>query len=410
MSGFLETATGPRHRRFVLGAGALLVVVVGWVWLSRKPATAALPSTGPVGVAVDTAVTTRSDVPVYLEGLGNVQAFYTAKITARVDGQLQRVGFIEGQLVKKGDLLAQIDPRPLQAALDQATGMQAKDAAQLDSAKRDLERYTTLAPQNLISQQVLDTQRALVAQLQAQLQVDRALIDNARTQLEYASITAPFSGRTGIRLVDPGNIVHAADTTGIVVVTQIQPISVMFTLPEDVVLQINQALGAGAVAVTALSRDDQTQLDNGTLALVDNEIDPTTGTVRLKATFPNARNTLWPGQFVNVRVLMQSRHDVVTMPSAAVEHGPDGLFAYVVKADSTVEVRPIKTAEDNAGVTVVTDGLQPGEHVVTSNQYRLQPGAKVRAAAAAASSANMQSAPAPAADSQPSKVAHGLAP
>jgi membrane fusion protein, multidrug efflux system len=410
MSGFLETATGPRHRRFVLGAGALLVVVVGWVWLSRKPATAALPSTGPVGVAVDTAVTTRSDVPVYLEGLGNVQAFYTAKITARVDGQLQRVGFVEGQLVKKGDLLAQIDPRPLQAALDQATGMQAKDAAQLDSAKRDLERYTTLAPQNLISQQVLDTQRALVAQLQAQLQVDRGLIDNARTQLEYASITAPFSGRTGIRLVDPGNIVHAADTTGIVVVTQIQPISVMFTLPEDVVLQINQALGAGAVAVTALSRDDQTQLDNGTLALVDNEIDPTTGTVRLKATFPNARNTLWPGQFVNVRVLMQSRHDVVTMPSAAVEHGPDGLFAYVVKADSTVEVRPIKTAEDNAGVTVVTDGLQPGEHVVTSNQYRLQPGAKVRAAAAAASSANMQSAPAPAADSQPSKVAHGLAP
>jgi multidrug efflux system membrane fusion protein len=349
-------------------------------------------------------------VPVYLEGLGNVQAFYTAKITARVDGQLQRVGFVEGQLVKKGDLLAQIDPRPLQAALDQATGMQAKDAAQLDSAKRDLERYTTLAPQNLISQQVLDTQRALVAQLQAQLQVDRGLIDNARTQLEYATITAPFSGRTGIRLVDPGNIVHASDTTGIVVVTQIQPISVMFTLPEDVVLQINQALGAGAVAVTALSRDDQTQLDNGTLTLVDNEIDPTTGTVRLKATFPNARNTLWPGQFVNVRVLMQSRHDVVTMPSAAVEHGPDGLFAYVVKADSTVEVRPIKTAEDSADVTVVTDGLQSGERVVTSNQYRLQPGAKVRAAAAAASSANMQSAPAPAADSQPSKVAHGLAP
>jgi multidrug efflux system membrane fusion protein len=410
MSGFLETATGPRHRRFVLGAGALLVVVVGWVWLSRKPATAALPSTGPLGVAVDTALTSRSDVPVYLEGLGNVQAFYTAKITARVDGQLQRVGFVEGQLVKKGDLLAQIDPRPLQAALDQATGMQAKDAAQLDSAKRDLERYTTLAPQSLISQQVLDTQRALVAQLQAQLQVDRGLIDNARTQLEYASITAPFSGRTGIRLVDPGNIVHASDTTGIVVVTQIQPISVMFTLPEDVVLQINQALGAGAVAVTALSRDDQTQLDNGTLTLVDNEIDPTTGTVRLKATFPNARNTLWPGQFVNVRVLMQSRHDVVTMPTAAVEHGPDGLFAYVVKADSTVEVRHIKTAEDNAGVTVVTDGLQSGERVVTSNQYRLQPGAKVRAAAAAASSANMQSAPAPAADSQPSKVAHGLAP
>jgi membrane fusion protein, multidrug efflux system len=410
MSGFLETGTGPRHRRLMLGGSAVLLVVIGWVWLSRKPATAALPSGGPLAVAVDTALATRRDVPVYLEGLGNVQAFYTAKITARVDGQLQRVGFVEGQLVKKGDLLAQIDPRPLQAALDQATGMQAKDAAQLDSAKRDLERYTTLAPQNLISQQVLDTQRALVAQLQAQLQVDRGLIDNARTQLEYASITAPFSGRTGIRLVDPGNIVHAADTTGIVVVTQIQPISVMFTLPEDVVLQINQALAMGAVAVTALLRDDQTQLDTGTLTLVDNEIDPTTGTVRLKATFPNVRNTLWPGQFVNVRVLMQSRHDVVTLPSAAVEHGPDGLFAYVVKADSTVEARPIKTAEDSGGVTVVTDGLQSGERVVTSNQYRLQPGAKVRPVAPAPSSATMQSGPPQDADSQASKVARGLAP
>ena len=410
MSGFLETAFGQRHRRIVLGAGAVLLVLVGWGWLSRKPATAALPSGGPVAVAVETALATRRDVPVYLEGLGNVQAFYTAKITARVDGQLQRVGFVEGQLVKKGDLLAQIDPRPLQAALDQATGMQAKDAAQLDSAKRDLQRYTTLAPQNLISQQVLDTQRALVAQLQAQLQVDRGLIDNARTQLEYASITAPFSGRTGIRLVDPGNIVHAADTTGIVVVTQIQPISVMFTLPEDVLLQVNQALAAGTVAVTALSRDDRTQLDNGTLTLVDNEIDPATGTVRLKATFPNARNTLWPGQFVNVRLLLRSRHDVVTLPSTAVEHGPHGLFTYVVKADSTVEVRLIKTAEDSEGVTVVTDGLQSGERAVTSNQYRLQPGAKVRLVAAAASSPNSQSGPSQDADGQAPKVAHGPAP
>jgi multidrug efflux system membrane fusion protein len=280
----------------------------------------------------------------------------------------------------------------------------------LDSAKRDLERYTTLAPQELISQQVLDTQRAQVAQLQAQLQVDRGLIDNARTQLEYASITAPFSGRTGIRLVDPGNIVHAADTTGIVVVTQMQPIAIMFTLPEDVILQINQALAAGAVAVTALSRDDRTQLDSGSLTLVDNEIDPTTGTVRLKATFPNARNTLWPGQFVNVRVFMQSRNDVVTLPSAAVEHGPDGLFAYVIKADSTVEARPIKTAEDTEGITVVTDGLQAGERVVTSNQYRLQPGTKVRLQAAAAPTAKTSSGPRQDADSQASKGARGLAP
>jgi multidrug efflux system membrane fusion protein len=410
MSGSIESASSARQRRVLLGVGAALLLVVGWVWLSRKPATAAGPASVPTAVAVETAVATRRDVPVYLEGLGNVQAFFTAKITARVDGQLQRVGFVEGQLVKKGDLLAQIDPRPLQAALDQASGMEAKDAAQLDNARRDLERYMVLAPQNLISQQVLDTQRGLVAQLQAQLQVDRASIDNARTQLAYASITAPFAGRTGMRLVDPGNIVHAADTTGIVVVTQIQPISIVFTLPEDVVLQINQALGAGEVGVTALSRDDRTQLDTGTLTLVDNEIDPATGTVRLKATFSNARNTLWPGQFVNVRVLLQSRRDVVTLPTIAVEHGPDGLFAYVVKSDSTVEARPIKTAEDSEGVTVVTDGLQSGERVVTTNQYRLQPGAQVRTVTPANSPANVQPGPSQDADAQASKVAHRLAP
>lgn len=410
MSGSIEGAANTRYRRVLLGVAAALVVALGWVWLSHKPATAAGPAPGPPAVAVETAVATRRDVPVYLEGLGNVQAFYTAKITARVDGQLERVGFVEGQLVKKGDLLAQIDPRPLQAALDQATGMEAKDAAQLDSAKRDLQRYMVLAPQNLTSQQVLDTQRALVAQLQAQLQVDRASIDNARTQLAYASITAPFSGRTGIRLVDPGNIVHAADTTGIVVVTQMQPISIVFTLPEDVVLQINQALAAGEIGVTALSRDDRTQLDTGTLTLIDNEIDPTTGTVRLKATFPNARNVLWPGQFVNVRMLLHQRRDAVTLPTAAVERGPEGLFTYVVKADSTVEARPIKTAEDSEGVTVVTDGLQSGERVVTTNQYRLQPGAQVRMLAAAASAANAQQAPAQDADAQASKVVQRLAP
>src|ERR1700686_196579 len=217
MSGSIESASSARQRRVLLGVGAALLLVVGWVWLSRtKPGTAAGPASGPTAVAVETAVATRRDVPVYLEGLGNVQAFFTAKITARVDGQLQRVGFVEGQLVKKGDLLAQIDPRPLQAALDQASGMEAKDAAQLGSARRDLERYMVLAPQNLISQQVLDTQRGLVAQLQAQLQVDRASIDNARTQLAYASITAPFAGRTGMRLVDPGNIGHAAHPTAIV--------------------------------------------------------------------------------------------------------------------------------------------------------------------------------------------------
>ena len=417
MKGTPGASSAARQRRALLGFGAALVVLIGWVWVSRKPANADGPAAGPAAVAVETAVATRRDVPVYLEGLGNVQAFYTAKITARVDGELQRVGFVEGQLVKKGDLLAQIDPRPLQAALDQASGIQAKDAAQLESAKRDLERYQVLSQQNLTSKQVLDTQQALVAQLQAQLQVDRAAIDNARTQLAYASITAPFSGRTGIRLVDPGNIVRAADTTGIVVVTQIQPISIVFTLPEDVLPQVNQALAAGAVGVVALSRDDRTQLDTGTLALVDNEIDSSTGTVRLKASFANENNALWPGQFVNVRLLLRQRRDAVTLPSAAIERGPAGLFAYVVRADSTVEARPIKTAEDSGGVTVVTDGLQIGERVVTSNQYRLQPGAPVRIAVTAnaspavpaASPASSQPPPSNA-DSQDPKVAHRLSP
>jgi multidrug efflux system membrane fusion protein len=217
-----------------------------------------------------------------------------------------------------------------------------------------------------------------VKSLESQIKVDHALIDNARTQLEYTSIVAPFDGRTGIRKVDPGNNVHASDTNGIVVVTQMQPIAVVFTLPEDDLLAVSTALQAGAVTVTAMSRDDKSQLDTGTLSLIDNEIDPSTATMRLKATFPNLKNTLWPGQFVNVRVLLRQQQSVMTLPSAAVQHGPNGLFAYVVKADSTVEMRPVKTGEDSEGLVVVNEGLSPGERVVTSNQYRLQPGVRVR--------------------------------
>lgn len=379
--------------RMLLGSCALLALVAAVAWLTHTPATAAAPPPVPNGVAVETAMVTRATVPLYLEGLGNVQAFYTANITARVDGELQRVAFVEGQMVKRGQLLAQIDPRPNQAAFDQAVATEAKDAAQLESARADMERYVKLAPQNLASQQTLDTQKALVAQLQAQIKVDRAIIDNARTQLAYTSIVSPIDGRTGIRKVDPGNNVHATDTNGIVVVTQMQPISIVFTLPEDQLLSINKALAAGAVRVTALSRDDKTELDTGTLTLIDNEIDPNTATMRLKAVFPNQQNTLWPGQFVNVRVLVQQQENVLTLPSAAVQHGPDGLFTYVVKADSTVEVRPLKIGEDSEGVVVVTDGLSAGERVVTSNQYRLQPGARVRLLAAEPSKIAQRSAP-----------------
>jgi multidrug efflux system membrane fusion protein len=334
-------------------------------------------------VAVDTAQASRTDVPIYLQGLGTVQAFYTVTVTARVDGELQRVAFTEGQTVHKGDLLAQIDPRPNQAAFDQAVATKVKDEAQLGNAKRDFERYAKLQPQDLASKQTVDTQRALVDQLAAQLKVDQAIIDNARTQLEYTRIASPITGRTGIRLVDPGNIVHGANSTGIVVVTQVQPISVVFTLPEEELGAVAQALAAGRVRVTTISRDGGATLDEGTLILIDNQIDQATGSVRLKATFDNAHNSLWPGQYVDARVLVRTERNALTIPNAAVQLGPNGPFTYVVKADSSVEVRPLRVAEGGGGLTLIREGLAPGERVVTSNQYRLQPGARVRIAAAA---------------------------
>ncbi|MGA2706842.1 MAG: efflux RND transporter periplasmic adaptor subunit [Steroidobacteraceae bacterium] len=371
-------------KRAALGGIALLVLLlIAWRGLLNKPAGAAAQS-APQPIAVDTAAVAHADVPIYLQGLGTVQAFYTVTVTARVDGQLQRVAFNEGQDVHKGDLLAQIDPRPNQAAFDQAVATKAKDAAQLANALRDLERYTILQPQDLASKQTVDTQRATVDQLTAQLQVDQALIDNARTQLDYTRITSPINGRTGIRLVDPGNIVHAADTAGIVVVTQVQPISVIFTLPEEELGAVAKALAAGPVKVTTVSRDGGAELDEGTLTLIDNQIDQATGTVKLKATFDNAHNTLWPGQYVNARVLVRTDRDALTIPDAAVQLGPDGPFTYVVKNDSTVEVRPLHIGEAGGGTTIVTRGLALDERVVTSNQYRLQSGVHVRSAAAVA--------------------------
>jgi multidrug efflux system membrane fusion protein len=372
------------QKRAALGVLALLALAVVTWRIVHKPADAAARA-APPAIAVDTAAVGHTDVPIYLQGLGTVQAFYTVTVTARVDGELQKIAFTEGQQVRKGDLLAQIDPRPNQAAYDQALAAKAKDAAQLANAKLDLERYTLLQPQDLASKQTVDTARAMVDQLTAQLQVDQAVIDNARTQLEYTRITSPINGRTGIRLIDPGNIVHGANATGIVVVTQVQPISVIFTLPEEDLSVIGAALAAGAVKVTTLSRDGNTELDQGTLSLVDNEIDQTTGTAKLKATFANERNTLWPGQYVNARVLVSTERDALTLPTAAVQLGPNGPFTYVIKADSTVEVRPLKIGAESGGMTVIKEGLALNERVVTSNQYRLQSGAHVRANTANAS-------------------------
>jgi membrane fusion protein, multidrug efflux system len=371
------------QKRALVGGLALVVLIIAWRTLIYKPADAAT-RTAPPAIAVDTAAANHADVPIYLQGLGTVQAFYTVTVTARVDGELQKIGFTEGQEVHKGDLLAQIDPRPNQAAYEQAVATKAKDAAMMENAKRDVDRYALLQPQELASKQTVDTARALLDQLKAQVQVDQALIDNARTQLDYTRITSPINGRTGIRLVDPGNIVHAAGTTGIVVVTQVQPISVVFTLPEEALSAVGAALTAGPVQVTTLSRDGKTVLDQGTLTLIDNLIDQPTGTARLKATFANTHNTLWPGQYVNARVLVRTERNALTLPSAAVQLGPNGPFTYVVKDDSTVEVRPLTLGVESDGMTVIKGGLALNERVVTSNQYRLQSGIHVRDNAAAA--------------------------
>ena len=378
-------------KREMLGGLALLaLLLVAWRGLLHKADAAGTKKT-PQAIAVDTAAVTRADVPIYLQGLGTVQAFYTVTVTARVDGELNKVAFTEGQAVHKGDLLAQIDPRPNQAAFDQAVATRTRDAAQLANAKRDLERYMTLQPEDLASKQTVDTQRATVDQLAAQIKIDDALIDNARAQLDYTRITSPIDGRTGIRLVDPGNIVRAADVTGIVVVTQVQPISVIFTLPEEALGAVGRALAAGPVRVTTVTRDGGEVLDEGTLMLVDNQIDQSTGTIKLKASFDNVRNTLWPGQYVNARVLVRTDRNAMTIPDAAVQLGPDGPFTYVVTNDSTVEVRPLILGEQSDGMTIVTRGLAFNEHVVTGNQYRLQPGAHVHTTAAAASSAGKAS-------------------
>jgi len=373
-----------KHKVWIDVIGAALIVM-SWRGL-HKPAAAATPQVAQA-IQVETVSAVPADVPIYLGGLGTVQAFYTVTVTARVDGELQRVGFTEGQMVRKGDLLAQIDPRPNQAAYEQALATKVKDEAQLRNARLDLERYTQLQPQDLASKQTIDTQRALVDQLLAQIKVDQAVIDNARTQLEYTRIVSPIDGRTGIRLIDPGNIVHAAATTGIVVVTQVQPISVVFTLPEEQLGEVSEALSAGPVKVTTVSRDGGKVLDEGTLSLIDNQIDQSTGSVRLKATFANKKNALWPGQYVDARVLLRTEKSALTIPDAAVQLGPNGPFTYVVNKDSTVEVRPLRVSEGSNGLTIVTNGLNTGEIVVTSNQYRLQPGTHVHPADRSAATA-----------------------
>jgi multidrug efflux system membrane fusion protein len=318
------------------------------------------------------------DVPLYVSGVGTVQAYNTVNIQARVDGQLDSVDFREGQDVKAGDRLAQIDPRPFQAALDGALATLAKDQANLANAKRDLARYQETAGKGYSSRQQLDTQSMTVDSTAAQIQADQAAVENARVQLGYTTITSPIDGRTGIRHIDKGNIVHAADTTGLVVITQLQPISVIFTLPQDALSRVTAAEQAGQpLNVTAFARDDKTELGQGVLELVDNQIDQTTGTIRLKARFPNSTRSLWPGEFVNARLQVGTVHDGLVVDSRVVQRGPEGVYAYVIKPDNSVEMRPVEPGQDYRGQTLITKGLAANERVVVDGQMRLQSGSKV---------------------------------
>jgi len=329
---------------------------------------------GPVAViAKDTEV---ADVPVYLEGVGSVRALNTATVRAQVDGRLLAVNFKEGQDVKKGDVLATIDPVTYQAQLDQATAKKALDEALLANTKRDLERFEkvgTLA----VSQQQIDTQRALIKQQEAQIKADQASIENAQAILGYTTIVAPFDGRTGIRLVDEGNLVHAGDAGGIVVITQVQPISVIFVLPQQQLPTLTKSLASGKLTAEAYSTDNQTELDTGSLEVIDNQVDQQTGTIRLKAEFPNDKRQLWPGQFVNVRLRVDTLKGVVVAATEAVQRGPNGTYVYVIGSDNTVSMRSVTVTRQDDKYAVIANGLAAGEKIVTSGFGRLKDGSTV---------------------------------
>jgi multidrug efflux system membrane fusion protein len=332
-------------------------------------------------VPVVAGVVAEKDVPIFLDGLGTVQAFNTVTVRARVDGQVVKVAFTEGQDVHVGDELVQIDPDPYRTALEQAVARQGQDQAQLANANTDLKRYGDLLLNEGITQQVFDTQKALVNQLEAAVKADQAAIESAKVQLAYTTIVSPIDGRTGIRLVDQGNMVRANDATGLVVITQLKPISVVFTLPEQTLGKIQKQRSAAAdLSVLAVEGDNTTVLDEGKLAVIDNQIDTTTSTIKLKATFPNTDLRLWPGQFVNTRLLLSVRKGSAVVPASVVQRGPEGAFAFVINEDQTVEIRPVKVAQVEQGEALIEDGLHAGERVVVDGQYKLQKGSRIKIA------------------------------
>jgi multidrug efflux system membrane fusion protein len=385
---------GRRWGLFVALAAIFVGSYVGWHYFTTTKSADATVDPKAIGgqggasapIPVTVVRVQKTDFPVYLNGLGTVQPYDTVTVRSRVDGQIIKVAFKQGQMVKEGDTLVQIDPRPYQAALDQVVSKKEQDEANLKNAKLNLDRYVSLAQKDYASRQQVDTQQATVDQLTAQIKGDQAAIENAQTQVSYTTIKAPLSGRTGFRLIDPGNIVHASDQSGIVTIVQLQPISVVFTAPEEEVPQINKALEKGTVPVKALSSDGLKTLSEGQLALVNNEVDQASGTIRMKATFENKDNVLWPGLSVSTRLLVNTLKQVATVPDNAVQRGPNGLYAFVVGDDNKADVQAIKVSQSGDGVSVVEQGLTPGQKVVVAGQYRLQVGSVTQPHEASASS------------------------
>ncbi|MEO6918992.1 MAG: efflux RND transporter periplasmic adaptor subunit [Collimonas sp.] len=390
------TTTLSKTRSTLLITAAILVLIgaAGWTLSQKAGAAAPPPAAATSAIAVSTTTVKQQDMPIYLTGVGTVTSNASVTVKARIDGQLDKVGFVEGQDVKAGQMLAQLDPRTLQAQLAQAVAQKAKDQAQLANARLDLQRYTTLVKQDAATQQTLDAQQALVNQLQAAVQSDDAQINFAKVQLSFTTIQAPISGRVGARLVDPGNIVHAADTNGLVVINQIDPIAVVFTLPEESFQSINAALHGNQqpLGVQAFPRNSSIMLAEGKLALLNNQIDTTSGTVQLKGIFQNPSHVLWPGQYVNTRLVLGIRKQALTVPAAAVQRSQDGTYVYVVNADGTAQTQAIQVANIQEGIAVIDKGLTAGQKVVVDGQYKLKPGIKVREDASVAGSGSASSA------------------
>ena len=358
----------------VLALGGGLAVTHKFPFERAEPAAASTP---PPAVPIVAGTVAMHDVPIYLRGVGTVIAYNTVVVRSQIQGQIVSINFTQGQTVHTGDLLAQIDPRPYQAQLDQVTATRDRDQAQLANAQANLKRYSTLGNQGWATPQLVETQQAQVRQLQAAIKADEALIEAAQTQLSYTRLTSPIDGVTGIRQIDIGNIIHPTDPNGLVVVTQLQPISVIFTLPETELAQIQVQLAKGPLTVEAYNQDNTIKLDEGKLDFIDNEILQTTGSVRFRADFPNPAHRLWPGELINVLLLIDTRHNGLTVSAPAVQQGPQGAYVYVIGSDSKVEARPVKVAEVSGGQALIDLGLTANEKVVIDGQYKLQPGARV---------------------------------